>query len=79
MVFVSLEYALLLMTAFVAVWLLPAWLTPWLLLAASIIFYAWWSVPHLALVGASIAVGLAAGLAIAAARRRERQVQLVVS
>ena len=70
MVFTSLAYALLLATAFLAYWTLPARLAPYVLLAASIAFYAHWSVPYLALVGASIGVGFTSALAVERLRAR---------
>jgi len=70
LIFVSLEYGLLLLATFASYWLLPARLAPSVLLAASVVFYAHWSVPYLALVSAAIAVGYLAARAIATARER---------
>jgi alginate O-acetyltransferase complex protein AlgI len=70
MVFTSLAYALLLTTTFLVYWSLPARLAPYVLLAASVVFYAHWSVPYLALVSASIGVGFASALAVEHLRAR---------
>jgi len=71
-VFTSLDYLLLLLITFSGYWLLPARVGPWLLLAASGVFYAHWSVPFLGLVAASIVVGWGCALGIEAARGRTR-------
>jgi len=67
-VFVSLEYALLLTLSALAFWLLPARFGLGVLLVSSVWFYASWSVPHLALLFAAISVGYLAGRQIDAAR-----------
>jgi alginate O-acetyltransferase complex protein AlgI len=70
MVFTSLDYALLLGLCTLAYWALPAAVAPWVLGVASVVFYAFWSVPYLALVGASIALGWLAALAVQRTRAR---------
>jgi alginate O-acetyltransferase complex protein AlgI len=71
-VFTSIDYALLLAAVFLAYWLLPARLGGAVLLVASVVFYAAWSVPYLGLLGACIAVGWACGLAIERGRSGPR-------
>jgi alginate O-acetyltransferase complex protein AlgI len=70
--FTSIDYGLLLFATFVAYWLVPSRCAVGVLLLASAVFYASWSVPYLGLVGASAAIGYGGGLAIAGARRRTR-------
>lgn len=57
MVFTSLEYLVLLTLTLLSFWSLPARHSSRVLLAASLLFYASWSVRWLGLVGLSIAVG----------------------
>jgi D-alanyl-lipoteichoic acid acyltransferase DltB (MBOAT superfamily) len=69
-VFTSLDYALLLALTALAYWGLPARAARPLLLLASLLFYAFWSVPWLALLLACVAIGFAGALAIERMRAR---------
>jgi D-alanyl-lipoteichoic acid acyltransferase DltB (MBOAT superfamily) len=60
-VFTSLDYALLLLLTFTAYWGLPNRWSSGVLVAASLLFYAFWSVPFLGLLLGCIALGYAAG------------------
>ena len=64
MIFTSFEYAGFLAVVVALNWLLPPRARPVLLLVASFAFYATWSVPALAILGAVCAVAWGAGLAI---------------
>jgi D-alanyl-lipoteichoic acid acyltransferase DltB (MBOAT superfamily) len=81
LVFTSFDYALLLAATLCAYWLLPARASRLVLAVASLVFYAFWSVPFLALVGASIGTGYAAARFIDTARRegRERSARMGVA
>ncbi len=68
MVFTSLDYALLLLATVVVYWWVPARAAGAVLLAASVVFYAFWSVPFLALVALSVAIGFGSGRWIELAR-----------
>jgi D-alanyl-lipoteichoic acid acyltransferase DltB (MBOAT superfamily) len=69
-VFTSLDYALLLGLTALAYWGLPARAARPLLLAASLLFYAFWSVPWLGLLLGCVAIGYAGGVAIERQRAR---------
>lgn len=79
MVFTSLDYALLLALSTLAYWSLPARLAAPVLLVSSLIFYAFWSVPYLALLLACVAIGFAAGRWIEARRARGGGARAVVA
>ena len=70
MVFTSLDYALLLLLTFIAYWGLPNRWSSGVLLAASLLFYAFWSVPFLGLLLGCVALGYAAGRFLEGARGR---------
>jgi D-alanyl-lipoteichoic acid acyltransferase DltB (MBOAT superfamily) len=78
-VFTSLDYALLLALTAFAYWSLPARLAGPVLLAASLLFYAFWSVPYLGLLLACVAIGFAAGRALERERDRPTRGRLVVA
>jgi len=70
--FATLDYALFLAVTVVAYWLVPAAAAPLVLAGASIVFYASWSAPHLALIAAAVTIAWAGGRAVERARRRGR-------
>jgi D-alanyl-lipoteichoic acid acyltransferase DltB (MBOAT superfamily) len=78
-VFTSLDYALLLSLTFVAHWGLPARWASGVLLAASLLFYAFWSVPFLALLLACVAFGYVAGRLLERERTRAGRTRALVT
>src|SRR5689334_507642 len=82
MIFNSLEYLVLMLVALTTYWSVPARGRLWVLLAASIVFYASWSVPYLGLIAFSTGIDYLVSLGITASAdpvRRKRLLALAVS
>lgn len=81
MLFHSAEYLCLMVATLAAYWLSPGRWRLWILLAASLVFYASWSVPYIGLIGFSTGIDYLVSLGMARSedpRRRKRMLALAV-
>src|SRR4051794_6316511 len=73
MLFTTLHWAIFLLTVFVLYHLVAAPVRKWLMLAASIYFYASWSAPYLLLIGSQLLVDWSCGWMLGRTRDERRR------